>query len=67
METPGIDLGDESGVAAAVTCASALDEVCATPLTTLSDGEEGLFLIRFAPSLTGTLRPWLAGDVANHG
>jgi PAS domain S-box-containing protein len=53
METPGIDLGDESGVAAAVTRASALDEVCATPLSTLRDGEEGLFLISFAPSLTG--------------
>ncbi len=53
METPGIDLGSESGVAAAVTRAGALDEVRATPLTTLRDGEEGLFLIRFAPSLTG--------------
>jgi len=37
METPGIDLGGESGVAAAVTRASALDEVRATPLTTLRD------------------------------
>src|ERR1700761_6845959 len=53
VETPGIDLGYDSGVAAAVSCASALDEVCATPLTTLLDGEEGLFLIEFAPSLTG--------------
>ncbi len=58
METPGIDLGGESGVAAAVTRASALDEVRATPLTILRDGEEGLFLIRFAPSLTGgVVRP----------
>jgi PAS domain S-box-containing protein len=58
METPGIDLGGESGVAAAVTRASALDEVRATPLTTLRDGENGLFLIRFAPSLTGgVVRP----------
>ena len=58
METPGIDLGGESGVAAAVTRANALDEVCATPLTTLPDGEEGLFLISFAPSLTGgVVRP----------
>ena len=53
METPGIDLGGESGVAAAVNRASALDEVRATPLTTLRDGERGLFLIRFAPNLTG--------------
>jgi PAS domain S-box-containing protein len=58
METPGIDLGEESGVAAAVSCASALDEVCATPLTTLLDGEEGLFLIEFAPNLSGgIIRP----------
>jgi hypothetical protein len=61
METPGIDLGGESGVAAAVTRASALDEVRATPLTTLRDGEEGLFLIRFAPNLTGgVVRPAFA-------
>jgi PAS domain S-box-containing protein len=53
MAVPGIDLGGESGVAAAVTRASALDDVRATPLATLRDGEEGLFLIRFAPSLTG--------------
>jgi PAS domain S-box-containing protein len=53
MAVPGIDLGGESGVAAALTRASALDEVRATPLATLRDGEEGLFLIRFAPSLTG--------------
>ena len=58
METPGIDLAGESGVAAAVTRASALDDVRATPLATLRDGEKGLFLIRFAPSLTGgVVRP----------
>ncbi len=58
METPGIDLGGESGMAAAVTRANAHDAVCATPLTTLRDGEEGLFLIRFAPSLPGgVVRP----------
>ncbi len=53
MAVPGIDLGGESGVAAAVTRASAVDDVRATPLATLRDGEEGLFLIRYAPSLIG--------------
>jgi PAS domain S-box-containing protein len=51
MAVPGIDLGGEPGVAAAVTGASV--EARATPLTTLRDGTNGLFLIRFAPRLTG--------------
>jgi PAS domain S-box-containing protein len=55
VAVPGIDLGRESGVAAVVTRASALDDVRATPLATLRDGEEGLFLVRFAPSFTGAL------------
>jgi hypothetical protein len=50
---PGIDLGGEPGVAAAATRASGLGDVRATPLATLRDGEEGLFLVRFAPTVTG--------------
>jgi PAS domain S-box-containing protein len=49
---PGIDLG-ESGVAAAVTRARALNEAYATPLATLRDGTNGLFLVTFAPRSTG--------------
>ena len=49
----GIDLGGEPGVAATVTRAGAIDDVRATPLATLRDGEQGLFLVRFAPSLIG--------------
>jgi PAS domain S-box-containing protein len=58
MAVPGIDLGGESGVAAAVTRASGLPEASATPLATLRDGTNGLFLIRSAPSLTeGVVEP----------
>jgi PAS domain S-box-containing protein len=53
MAVPGIDLGGESGVAAALTRASTLYDAGATPLKTLRDGTKGLFLIRFAPRLTG--------------
>jgi PAS domain S-box-containing protein len=53
MAVPGIDLGGESGVAAAVTRASGLNEARATPLATLRDGAKGIFLIRSAPRLTG--------------
>jgi PAS domain S-box-containing protein len=49
----GLDLGGEPGVASTVTRANAIDDVRATPLATLRDGEEGLFLIRSAPTLTG--------------
>jgi PAS domain S-box-containing protein len=52
LAVPGIDLGGESGVAA-VTRASALDKVGATPLETLRDGTSGLFLVRFAARSTG--------------
>ena len=56
VAVPGIDLGGESGVAAAVTRASV--ETRATPLVTLRDGTNGLFLIRSAPRLTGgVVRP----------
>ncbi|MDX6503824.1 MAG: hypothetical protein QOE29_949, partial [Gaiellaceae bacterium] len=48
----------ESGVAAAVTGASALDQVRATPLETLRDGTRGLFLVTFAPrSIRGFVGP----------
>ncbi|MDX6486784.1 MAG: hypothetical protein QOF43_1937, partial [Gaiellaceae bacterium] len=54
----GIDLGGESGVAAAVTRARALDQVIATPLVTLRDGTSGLFLVRSAPrSIGGNVEP----------
>src|SRR5205807_4288589 len=44
MEMPGTDLGGERGLAAAVSRASAIYAVYATPLATLQDGTEGLFL-----------------------
>jgi PAS domain S-box-containing protein len=53
MAVPGIDLGGESGMAAALARARARYDVRATPLATLRDGTTGLFLIRFAPRLTG--------------
>jgi PAS domain S-box-containing protein len=53
VAVPGIDLGAEPGVAAAATRASGLGDVRASPLATLRDGEEGLFLVRFAPTVTG--------------
>jgi PAS domain S-box-containing protein len=58
LAVPGIDLGGESGVRAAVTRAAALDQVVATPLETLQDGTRGLFLVRFAPrSIDGIVEP----------
>ncbi|MDQ1568075.1 MAG: hypothetical protein QOF96_2955 [Actinomycetota bacterium] len=53
MAVPGIDLGDESGLAGAVAAATGLSEARATPLATLRDGTSGLLLVRFAPRLTG--------------
>jgi PAS domain S-box-containing protein len=53
VAVPGIDLGGEPGVAAAATRARGLGDVRATRLATLRDGEKGLFLVRFAPSVTG--------------
>ncbi|MDX6239443.1 MAG: hypothetical protein QOG10_4258 [Kribbellaceae bacterium] len=55
VAVPGIDLGGEASVAAAVTRASGLNEARATPLATLRDGTNGLFLIRSAPRLAGGL------------
>jgi PAS domain S-box-containing protein len=58
LAAPGIDLGGESGVVAAVTRATAHDQVRATPLDTLQDGTRGLFLVRFAPrSVGGVVEP----------
>jgi PAS domain S-box-containing protein len=58
LTAPGIDLGGEPGVAAAVTRATALDQVGATPLETLRDGTSGLFLVRSAPrSIGGVMEP----------
>jgi PAS domain S-box-containing protein len=53
MTEPGIDLGGESGMAAALARASTLYDAGATPLTTLRDGTKGLFLIKLAPHLIG--------------
>jgi PAS domain S-box-containing protein len=53
MTEPGIDLGGESGMAAALARASTLYDAGATPLTTLRDGTKGLFLIKLAPRLVG--------------
>ncbi|MFL5825912.1 MAG: PAS domain S-box protein [Thermoleophilaceae bacterium] len=52
MAAPGIDLGGEPGVTAALTRASSLYDAGATPLTALRDGAKGLLLIKFAPRLT---------------
>ncbi|MEN3282642.1 MAG: hypothetical protein V7607_3782 [Solirubrobacteraceae bacterium] len=58
MAEPGIDLGGDAGVAAALTRAASLFDAGATPLTTLSDGTKGLFLIKLAPRLArGVVEP----------
>jgi PAS domain S-box-containing protein len=54
MNVPGLDLGSDPGFAAALARASASDSEAATPLATLPDGAEGLFLIRPAPRLTAS-------------
>ena len=51
MAVAGIDLGGQSGTPAALARASY--DIAATRLVTLQDGTEGLFLLRFAPRLTG--------------
>jgi PAS domain S-box-containing protein len=53
MAVPGIDVGDEPGMAGALTRASTLYDAGATPLTTLRDGSKGLFLVTLAPRLSG--------------
>jgi PAS domain S-box-containing protein len=58
LTVPGIDLGGESGVAAAGTRAVALDQVRATPFETLRDGSTGLFLVSSVPrSISGAVEP----------
>ena len=49
MAVPGIDLGGEPGMAAALARASGVQDARATPLATLRDGTKGLFLVRLAP------------------
>jgi PAS domain S-box-containing protein len=51
MAVAGLDLGDESGVGALIR-ANSVQDVEATPLTTLRDGTKGLFLITMAPRFT---------------
>jgi PAS domain-containing protein len=53
MAVPGTDLGRVPGMAAALTRAAALYDAGATPLATLPDGTKGLFLVKFAPRITG--------------
>jgi PAS domain S-box-containing protein len=61
MAVPGIDLGSEPGMAAALTRAGRLYDAGATPLATLRDGTKGLFLVKFAPRLVnGILQPGFA-------
>jgi PAS domain S-box-containing protein len=52
---PGIDLGGEPGMAAALARARTLDDTHATTLTTLRDGTTGFFLVSFAPRPTGAV------------
>jgi PAS domain S-box-containing protein len=53
VAVPGIDLGGEPGMASALARASSLRDVAATPLGTLREGGKGLFLVGFAPRVTG--------------
>jgi PAS domain S-box-containing protein len=58
MTAPGIDLGDEPVVAAAIAEARTLFRVTATPLARAGDGRPGLFLVESAPRLSqGVLEP----------
>jgi PAS domain S-box-containing protein len=50
LSLPGVNLSGETGIAAAAARARKLDAVSATPMATLPDGEQGFFLVRFAPS-----------------
>jgi PAS domain S-box-containing protein len=61
MAVAGIDLGAESGMAAALARARTGHDAVATPLGTLSDGTMGLFLVRSAPRRTaGFVEPGFA-------
>jgi PAS domain S-box-containing protein len=52
---PGLDLGGEPGIAAALARARTFDDARAAPLTTLVDGTTGFFLVSFAPRSTGAV------------
>jgi PAS domain S-box-containing protein len=53
MTAPGIDLGGETGMSAALARASTLYDAGATPLVQVRDGSRGLFLVKLAPRLAG--------------
>lgn len=55
MEVPGTDLGGEPGLSAAVTHASVVYDVVATPMTTLPAGDQGFFLVKYAPYSTASV------------
>ena len=58
MAVPGIDLSGTPGMATALTRASRLDGVAATPVAPPRTGTNGLFLVAPAPNLIGeVLRP----------
>ncbi|MFD1532296.1 GAF domain-containing protein [Pseudonocardia aurantiaca] len=58
LALPGIDLGGEPGMAAALDRATDLDGVTATPVAGPDTGTNGLFLVAPAPNLVGeSLRP----------
>ena len=58
MAVPGIDLSGAPGMAAALTRATRLDGVAATPMAPPGTGTSGLFLVAPAPNLIGeVLRP----------
>ena len=55
MTAPGIELGGEEVLAAAVADPRTLFRVIATPLTQIHDGRTGLYLVQSAPRLSGGL------------
>ena len=58
IAVPGIDLSGAPGMAAALTRATRLDDVVATPIAPPTTGTSGLFLVAPAPNLIGeVLRP----------
>ncbi len=58
MAVPGIDLSSAPGMAAALSRATRLDGVVATPMESPRTGTRGLFLVAPAPNLIGqVLRP----------
>jgi PAS domain S-box-containing protein len=58
LALPGIDLGGEPGIAAALDRATELNLVSATPVDDRGGGTTGLFLVAPAPKLVGdSLRP----------